>query len=117
MFYCLAPPLWPASASYCTLHPPPLPTCASPSTVVSSSTKPADARPSRLPALRGELEFLEMKSGRYRAAVAARVKDIAKAAGVSKATVSRVLSGNAEYMRPETRARVLEAIDKLDEPI
>lgn len=42
------------------------------------------------------------------------IVDVAKAAGVSKATVSRVLSGNAEYMRPETRERVLTAIDQLD---
>ncbi len=42
------------------------------------------------------------------------IANVAETAGVSKATVSRVLSGNAEYMRPETRTRVLEAIDKLD---
>ena len=42
------------------------------------------------------------------------IANVAETAGVSKATVSRVLSGNAEYMRPETRSRVLEAIDKLD---
>ena len=40
--------------------------------------------------------------------------DVAKAASVSKATVSRVLSGNAEYMRAETRERVLEAIEQLN---
>jgi LacI family transcriptional regulator len=42
------------------------------------------------------------------------IANVAEIAGVSKATVSRVLSGNAEYMRPETRARVLEAIESLD---
>lgn len=42
------------------------------------------------------------------------IVDVARAAGVSKATVSRVLSGNAEYMRPETRDRVLHAIDALN---
>jgi LacI family transcriptional regulator len=42
------------------------------------------------------------------------IMDVAKAAGVSKATVSRVLSGNAEYMRVGTRDRVLAAIDELN---
>ena len=42
------------------------------------------------------------------------IADVAKMAGVSKATVSRVLSGNYEYMREETRNRVEEAIEKLD---
>jgi transcriptional regulator with XRE-family HTH domain len=37
------------------------------------------------------------------------IVDVAKTAGVSKATVSRVLSGNAEYMRPQTRQQVLNA--------
>lgn len=41
------------------------------------------------------------------------IADVAKVAGVSKATVSRVLSGNYEYMKPKTRIRVEEAIDKL----
>lgn len=40
------------------------------------------------------------------------VKDVAKRAGVSVATVSRVLSGNS-YVSEESRARVLEAIDTL----
>lgn len=42
------------------------------------------------------------------------IVDVARVAGVSKATVSRVLSGNAEYMRPQTRERVRQAIDQLD---
>jgi len=41
------------------------------------------------------------------------IADVAKVAGVSKATVSRVLNGNYEYMKPRTRIRVEEAIDKL----
>ena len=41
------------------------------------------------------------------------IADVANAAGVSKSTVSRVLSGNAEYMRQKTRQRVLHAIDEL----
>ena len=41
------------------------------------------------------------------------IADVAKTAGVSKSTVSRVLSGNAEYMRDATRQRVEEAIAQL----
>lgn len=41
------------------------------------------------------------------------IVDVAKAAGVSKATVSRVMSENAEYVRPATRDRVLAAIEQL----
>lgn len=41
------------------------------------------------------------------------IDDVAKAAGVSKATVSRVLSGNYTYIREETRQRVQEAIERL----
>jgi LacI family fructose operon transcriptional repressor len=37
------------------------------------------------------------------------IKDVAKAAGVSTATVSRVLA-NKDFIRPETRARVLQAV-------
>ena len=40
--------------------------------------------------------------------------DVARRAGVSKSTVSRVLSGQVSYMRPETRARVLQAIEELN---
>jgi LacI family transcriptional regulator len=40
------------------------------------------------------------------------IKDVAKAAGVSAATVSAVVNGSA-YVSPGLRARVLEAIDKL----
>jgi LacI family transcriptional regulator len=40
------------------------------------------------------------------------IKDVAKRAGVSVATVSRVLSGNS-YVSEESRSRVLEAIDTL----
>ena len=41
------------------------------------------------------------------------IADVAKVAGVSKATVSRVLSGNYEYMKQDTRDRVEQAIEKL----
>jgi LacI family transcriptional regulator len=41
------------------------------------------------------------------------IKDVAAAAGVSKATVSRVLSGDATSMRAETRQKVQEVIDAL----
>ena len=41
------------------------------------------------------------------------IADVAQLAGVSKSTVSRVLSGNAEYMRDETRQRVEQAIAQL----
>ena len=41
------------------------------------------------------------------------IKDVAKAAGVSTATVSRVLANNAP-IRPETRERVMQAIAALD---
>ena len=41
------------------------------------------------------------------------IKDVAQAAGVSTATVSRVLAKNAP-VRPETRERVLQAIAELD---
>lgn len=40
----------------------------------------------------------------------ATIADVAKVAGVSKSTVSRVLSGRDEYMKQETRARVEQAI-------
>ena len=41
------------------------------------------------------------------------IKDVAKAAGVSTATVSRVLA-NSAIIKPETRERVLEAIAQLN---
>ena len=41
------------------------------------------------------------------------IADVAQAANVSKSTVSRVLSGNAEYMRSQTRAKVEKAIADL----
>ncbi|MGY4706969.1 LacI family DNA-binding transcriptional regulator [Candidatus Bipolaricaulota sp. J31] len=42
------------------------------------------------------------------------IADIAKRAGVSVSTVSRVLNGKVEgYMRPETHARVVKAIEEL----
>ncbi len=40
------------------------------------------------------------------------IKDVAEAAGVSTATVSRVLS-NGAHVRPELRGRVLAAVDRL----
>ncbi|HPI17462.1 MAG TPA: LacI family DNA-binding transcriptional regulator [Mesotoga sp.] len=40
------------------------------------------------------------------------MKDVAKLAGVSIATVSNVLSGN-KYVSPELREKVLESIDRL----
>ena len=43
----------------------------------------------------------------------ASIKDVAKAAGVSTATVSRVLANNAP-IRPETRERVMQAVEALD---
>lgn len=42
----------------------------------------------------------------------ASIKDVAKAARVSTATVSRVLS-NGEHVRPEVRKRVMEAVEQL----
>ncbi len=43
------------------------------------------------------------------------IREVAKRAGVSVTTVSRVLNGHdLEHMRPETKARVLEAIEELD---
>jgi len=41
------------------------------------------------------------------------IQDVADAAEVSKATVSRVLSGNYEYMRAETREKVEQTIKRL----
>ncbi|WP_242954418.1 LacI family DNA-binding transcriptional regulator [Clostridium oryzae] len=41
------------------------------------------------------------------------MKDIAKMAGVSQATVSRVINGNAS-VNPETKAKVMECVRKLD---
>ncbi len=43
----------------------------------------------------------------------ATIQDVAARAGVSTATVSRILSG-ASRSRPKTRARVLEAVEELD---
>jgi LacI family fructose operon transcriptional repressor len=42
-----------------------------------------------------------------------KIKDVADAAGVSTATVSRVLSGKP-HVRPELRQRVLAAVEELD---
>ena len=42
----------------------------------------------------------------------ATIHDVAKAAGVSSATVSHVIN-NSRFVTPQTRARVLEAIEKL----
>lgn len=40
------------------------------------------------------------------------ISDIAKAARVSKTTISRYLNGNYGYMSVETRARIEEIIEK-----
>ena len=45
----------------------------------------------------------------------ASIKDVAQAAGVSTATVSRVLS-NGEHVRPEVRGRVMEAVEQFLQP-
>lgn len=42
------------------------------------------------------------------------IADVARVAGVSKATVSRVLAGQTKYVRQETRQRVLDAISELE---
>jgi DNA-binding LacI/PurR family transcriptional regulator len=44
----------------------------------------------------------------------ANLKDIAQQAGVDPSTVSRVLNGDAISVRPETRARILQAAEQLD---
>ncbi len=41
------------------------------------------------------------------------IADVARVAKVSKATVSRVLAGQSQYIRAETRQRVLAAIEEL----
>lgn len=41
------------------------------------------------------------------------IADVARVAGVSKTTVSRVLAGQTKYVRNETRQRVLKVIDEL----
>ncbi|ACQ79776.1 transcriptional regulator, LacI family [Beutenbergia cavernae DSM 12333] len=45
--------------------------------------------------------------------MAVTMRDVAKRAGVSVKTVSNVVSGEYPYIRPETRARVVEAIEDL----
>ena len=42
------------------------------------------------------------------------IADVARVAGVSKTTVSRVLAGQTKYVRDETRQRVLKVIDELE---
>ena len=42
-----------------------------------------------------------------------RIKDVAKVAGVSTATVSRVLANHVR-VKEETRQKVLEAVEKLN---
>src|SRR5512141_2507818 len=41
------------------------------------------------------------------------IADVAIAAGVSKATVRRVLSGSAGASRPQTRERVMQVVNEL----
>ncbi|MBN2393783.1 MAG: LacI family DNA-binding transcriptional regulator, partial [Anaerolineae bacterium] len=41
------------------------------------------------------------------------IADVARAAGVSKATVSRVLGGQTKYIREQTRQRVQKAVAEL----
>jgi DNA-binding LacI/PurR family transcriptional regulator len=56
-----------------------------------------------------------MESGRrtgFGSSPASTLYDVARAAGVSTATVSRVVNGQ-DRVRPSTRHRVLEAIDAL----
>ena len=43
----------------------------------------------------------------------ANIVDVAKASGVSKSVVSYVLNGSTRKVHPETRARVLEAVEQL----
>ena len=43
-----------------------------------------------------------------------RSVDVARRAGVSRATVSQILNGHADRFAPETTARVLQAADELD---
>ena len=45
--------------------------------------------------------------------MALTIKDIAKEAGVSRTTVSRVLN-NSGYVREETRQRILEIMEQLN---
>ena len=42
------------------------------------------------------------------------IADVARAAGVSKTTVSRVLAGQIRHVREETRQRVLKTVDELE---
>jgi DNA-binding LacI/PurR family transcriptional regulator len=41
------------------------------------------------------------------------IRDVAKLAGVSKATVARVVNGNEDIVREETRQRVMDAVEQL----
>lgn len=56
--------------------------------------------------------FILLSPQRYNLSMTS-IKDVAKAAGVSTATVSRVLTNNAP-IKAETRKRVLEAVAKLN---
>lgn len=44
----------------------------------------------------------------------ATIGDVAKRAGVSKSSVSRVLNGNYEYMSEETKQKIMQAIEEMN---
>jgi LacI family fructose operon transcriptional repressor len=62
--------------------------------------------------LQTRFEIDYMNPGSCYDAFMASIKDVARAAGVSTATVSRVLANKA-FIRPETRERVLRAVAEL----
>ena len=46
--------------------------------------------------------------------MAVTINDVARAAGVSKSTVSQYLNGRYEYMSVETRQRIKEVIEEME---